>query len=186
MGSPHALFLQGTGYLLLYMLLSVCAALVLYRSKILDNTGALMAWILAFVVVVMAGWSLWPLIVFLGLSSVVGRLRKKHGFSVLGDSKEGKPRDRWQVLANGGLYMGCALLVYFINMDVASFLGLTMDAGVDEKCALLAFYTLSASCADTLSSEVGQFTIHLPVWMMHCVLCLLLHKPKWKNSLVQV
>ena len=162
LGSPHALFLQGTGYLWLYMLLSVCASLVLYRSKILDNTGAVMAWILAFVVVVMAGWSLWPLIVFLGLSSVVGRLRKKHGFSVLGDSKEGKPRDRWQVLANGGLYMGCALLVYLVNMDVASFFGLTMDAGVDEKCALLAFYTLSASCADTLSSEVGQWIGGMP------------------------
>lgn len=157
LGKPQAFFLQGTGFLSVYLLLSVFVAIGLYRWRVLDNTGAVMAWILAFVVVIMAGWSLWPLVVFLGLASWVGRLRKKGASSMLGDSKDGKPRDRWQVLANGGFFMGCAMMVYIVEMDLAEIFGCSIGPGFCEKCRLLAMFTLSASCADTLSSEVGQW-----------------------------
>jgi uncharacterized protein (TIGR00297 family) len=116
-----------------------------------------MAWILAFVVVVMAGWSVWPLIIFLGLASLVGRWRKKGARFIAGDLKEGKPRDRWQVLANGGLYLVCAVIVYAAEMNIAELFGVTLSDGFGEKCRLLALISISASCADTLSSEVGQW-----------------------------
>jgi len=157
LGKSQAFFLQGTGFLIVYLLLSVFVAIGLNKWRVLDNTGAVMAWLLAFVVVIMAGWSLWPLVVFLGMASWVERLRKKGASSISGDSKDGKPRDRWQVLANGGLYMGCAVMVYIAEMDVAEIFGCSISPGFGEKCKLLALFTLSASCADTLSSEVGQW-----------------------------
>lgn len=157
MGKPHAIFHFGTEYLFVYMVLSVVAAIFLYKKGILDNTGAVMAWILAFVVMVMAGWSLWPLIIFLGLASLVGRWRKKGARFIAGDVKEGKPRDRWQVLANGGLYLVCAVIAYAAEMDIAELFGVTLSDGFGEKCRLLALISISASCADTLSSEVGQW-----------------------------
>ena len=157
MGKPHAIFHSGTEYLFVFMVLSVVAAILLYKKGILDNTGAAMAWILAFVVVVMAGWSLWPLIIFLGLASLVGRWRKKGARFIAGDLKEGKPRDRWQVLANGGLYLVCAVIVYAAEMNIAELFGVTLSDGFGEKCRLLALISISASCADTLSSEVGQW-----------------------------
>ncbi len=157
MGKPQAIFHSGTEYLFVYMVLSVVAAIFLYKKGILDNTGAAMAWILAFVVVVMAGWSLWPLIIFLGLASLVGRWRKKGARFIAGDLKEGKPRDRWQVLANGGLYLVCAVIVYAAEMNIAELFGVTLSDGFGEKCRLLALISISASSADTLSSEVGQW-----------------------------
>lgn len=162
MGKPHAIFLAGTLFLFLYMLLSVVAAIWLNRKGILDNTGAVMAWILAFVVMVMAGWSLWPLVVFLGLASWIGRFRKKVSDSVAGDLKEGKPRDRWQVLANGGLYMVCAVIAYAVKLDLIDVFGLRLANGFVEKLELLALVSLSASCADTLSSEIGQWMGGIP------------------------
>jgi len=157
MGKPHAIFHSGTEYLFVYMVLSVVAAIFLYKKGILDNTGAAMAWILAFVVVVMAGWSLWPLIIFLGLANLAGRWRKKGARFIAGDLKEGKPRDRWQVLANGGLYLVCAVIAYAAEMDIAELFGFTLSDGFGEKCRLLALISISASSADTLSSEVGQW-----------------------------
>lgn len=157
MGKPHAIFHFGTEYLFVYMVLSVVAAIFLYKKGILDNTGAVMAWILAFVVMVMAGWSLWPLIIFLGLASLAGRWRKKGARFIAGDLKEGKPRDRWQVLANGGLYLVCAVIAYAAEMDIAELFGVTLSDGFGEKCRLLALISISASCADTLSSEVGKW-----------------------------
>ena len=157
MGKPHAIFHSGTEYLFVYMVLSVVAAILLYKKGILDNTGAAMAWILAFVVVVMAGWSLWPLIIFLGLASLVGRWRMNGARFIAGDLKEGKPRDRWQVLANGGLYLVCAVIAYAAEMDIAELFGVTLSDGFGEKFRLLALISISASCADTLSSEVGQW-----------------------------
>ncbi|MFZ9431822.1 MAG: DUF92 domain-containing protein [Bacteroidia bacterium] len=162
MGKPHAIFLAGTLFLFFYVLLSVVAVIWLNRKGILDNTGAVMAWILAFVVMVMAGWSLWPLVVFLGLASLIGRFRKKLSDTVAGDLKEGKPRDRWQVLANGGLYMVCAVIAYAVQLDVVDVFGLRLANGFGEKLELLALVSLSASCADTLSSEIGQWMGGMP------------------------
>lgn len=162
MGRPHAIFLSGTFFLFCYMLLSVLAAIWLCRKGILDNTGAVMAWILAFVVMVMAGWSLWPLVVFLGLASLMGRFRKELSDTSAGDLKEGKPRDRWQVLANGGLFLVCALISYAVQLDMGEIFGFSLCDDFGEKLEFLALVSLSASCADTLSSELGQWKGGIP------------------------
>jgi uncharacterized membrane protein len=77
MGKPHAIFHSGTEYLFVYMVLSVVAAILLYKKGILDNTGAAMAWILAFVVVVMAGWSLVAVDHFFGIGEFGWSMEKE-------------------------------------------------------------------------------------------------------------
>ena len=115
-----------------------------------------MAWFLAFVVVFLAKWSIFPLVTFLVLGSLAGKIRAnaKDG----GDAKQGKARDHWQVLANGGIFMLLAMLA-FLNESgwLESFLGIHTEVlRFSETCHLLALISLSVSCADTLSSDFGR------------------------------
>jgi len=115
-----------------------------------------MAWFLAFVVVFLAKWSIFPLVTFLVLGSLAGKIRAnaKDG----GDAKQGKARDHWQVLANGGIFMLLAMLA-FLNESgwLESFLGIHTEVlRFSETCHLLALISLSVSCSDTLSSDFGR------------------------------
>jgi uncharacterized membrane protein len=142
-----------------------------------------MAWFLAFVVLFLAKWSIFPLVIFLVLGSLAGKLRsrkdesktnsvlqgddinihatKVDGFEEVkdgGDAKQGKARDHWQVLANGGIFMLLAMLA-FLNESgwLESFLGIHTEVlRFSETCHLLALISLSVSCADTLSSDFGR------------------------------
>jgi uncharacterized membrane protein len=111
---------------------------------------------LAFVVLFLAKWSIFPLVIFLVLGSLAGKIRAnaKEG----GDAKQGKARDHWQVLANGGIFMLLAMLA-FLNESgwLESFLGIHTEVlRFSETCHLLALISLSVSCADTLSSDFGR------------------------------
>jgi uncharacterized membrane protein len=115
-----------------------------------------MAWFLAFVVLFLAKWSIFPLVIFLVLGSLAGKIRAnaKEG----GDAKQGKARDHWQVLANGGIFMLLAMLA-FLNESgwLDSFLGIHTEVlRFSETCHLLALISLSVSCSDTLSSDFGR------------------------------
>lgn len=162
MGSSHVVFLVGDHFLLFFVLISAVTGHLLCRLGWLNHSGAVMAWILAFCVVVMALWSIWPLVVFLGLAKIAGMLRKRSGSTVHGDEKEGKPRDRWQVLANGGLYMIFAIVAYMALLKTNVLLGISVDDDFGERCYFLALVSLSVSSADTLSSEVGQWLGGMP------------------------
>jgi uncharacterized membrane protein len=104
----------------------------------------------------LAKWSIFPLVIFLVLGSLAGKIRAnaKDG----GDAKQGKARDHWQVLANGGIFMLLAMLA-FLNESgwLESFLGIHTEVlRFSETCHLLALISLSVSCADTLSSDFGR------------------------------
>jgi uncharacterized protein (TIGR00297 family) len=157
MGEPHKIFLVGYGFSWMYMGFSLVAAYWLFVKGWLSNTGAVMAWILAFVVVMMANWSLWPLVVFLSMSTLIGKFRLRGVKGISGDEKEGKPRDRWQVLANGGLFMVFALLAFLAKHGWLKVIDLGMDSGAEARFYFMALVSLSVSCADTLSSEIGQW-----------------------------
>ena len=162
LGEPHMIFLVGGGFTLLYLLISFVAAYVLFSQGLLSHTGAVMAWIMAFVVILMANWSLMPLVVFLFLSTMFGRFRKQSEKDSAGDIKEGKPRDRWQVLANGGVYLAFAITVYGINHGIHKIFGSVISSEFVLKLYFLALISVSVSCADTLSSEVGQWLGGIP------------------------
>jgi uncharacterized membrane protein len=75
-----------------------------------------------------------------------------------GDAKQGKARDHWQVLANGGIFMLLAMLAFMNELGwLDSFLGIHTEVlRFSETCHLLALISLSVSCADTLSSDFGR------------------------------
>lgn len=158
------LFYQSDIWLLCYLLISGFTAIVLVKKGWMKASGAAMAWLLAFVVQIMALWSILPLVVFLAAATVVGKFRKKE-ISNRGDEKSDKPRDHWQVLANGGLFLFFALLSYLNEFEFFSSVGQLM--GLDgiaieshefgRAFFFLALLSLSVSSADTMSSELGQW-----------------------------
>jgi uncharacterized protein (TIGR00297 family) len=142
--------------ILIQLILPLIIEVGLVRWNWLTVSGALMAWFLAFVVLFLAKWSIFPLVIFLVLGSLAGKIRAnaKDG----GDAKQGKARDHWQVLANGGIFMLLAMLA-FLNESgwLESFLGIHTEVlRFSETCHLLALISLSVSCADTLSSDFGR------------------------------
>lgn len=138
------------------VIISILMACALFKWNWLTISGALTAWFLAFVVLFLAKWSIFPLVTFLVLGSLAGKIRAnaKDG----GDAKQGKARDHWQVLANGGIFMLLAMLA-FLNESgwLDSFLGIHTEVlRFSETCHLLALISLSVSCSDTLSSDFGR------------------------------
>lgn len=141
-----------------YLLFSSCAAAFLVRFKWLDVSGAAMAWLLAFVVVFMAEWSLWPLAVFMAVGVISEKQLKYRLVLAVSDEKDAKSRDHWQVLANVGVFMLLASISYLVgNKWFCDMLGL--DIGVDalqDKLGLLALVSVAVSCSDTMSSTIGK------------------------------
>lgn len=122
------------------MVLAVALAAVfavgMIWKKALSADGALVAAWMGLLVIGSKGWlAIVPLAVFLGSSVLIGKMKKSH--SSAADRKEGKPRDAWQVIANGGLY---ALLALW-------------DA---DFAPLLMTISIAVSAADTWASEVGM------------------------------
>jgi uncharacterized membrane protein len=142
--------------ILMQLILPLIIEVGLVRWHWLTVSGAVAAGFLAFVVLFLAKWSIFPLVTFLVLGSLAGKIRAnaKDG----GDAKQGKARDHWQVLANGGIFMLLAMLA-FLNESgwLESFLGIHTEVlRFSETCHLLALISLSVSCADTLSSDFGR------------------------------
>ena len=165
------------------LLLPIIIEVGLVRWHWLTISGAIVAGFLAFVVLFLAKWSIFPLIIFLVLGSLAGKLRSRKddskrnsvlqgddihihaarvdGFEEVkdgGDEKQGKARDHWQVLANGGIFMLLAMLA-FLNESgwLESILGIHTEVlRFSETCHLLAIISLAVSCADTLSSDFGR------------------------------
>jgi len=157
MNYPHLIFYAGPEGLFYYMVLSILFGFILLKYGWLEITGVIMAWILAFVVVMMSNWTLVPLLVFMASATMVGKLRRQNGNNEFGDKKDGKPRDRWQVLANGGIYLIFGLVTYCFEMGLGDIFGFDNNPVIQEKFLVLALASLSASSADTLSSELGQW-----------------------------
>jgi uncharacterized membrane protein len=169
--------------ILIQLILPLIIEVGLVRWHWLTVSGAIAAGFLAFVVLFLAKWSIFPLVTFLVLGSLAGKLRsrkdeskrnsvlqgddinihapKVDGFEYVkdgGDAKQGKARDHWQVLANGGIFMLLAMLA-FLNESgwLESFLGIHTEVlRFSETCHLLSLISLSVSCSDTLSSDFGR------------------------------
>jgi uncharacterized membrane protein len=142
--------------ILMQLILPLIIEVGLVRWHWLTVSGAVAAGFLAFVVLFLAKWSIFPLVIFLVLGSLAGKIRAnaKEG----GDAKQGKARDHWQVLANGGIFLLLAMLA-FLNESgwLDSFLGIHTEVlRFSETCHLLALISLAVSCADTLSSDFGR------------------------------
>ena len=142
--------------ILIQLLLPIIIEVGLVKWRWLSVSGAIAAGFLAFVVLFLAKWSIFPLITFLVLGSLAGKIRAnaKDG----GDAKQGLARDHWQVLANGGIFMLLAMLAFLNDSGwLESILGIHTEVlRFSETCHLLAIISLAVSCADTLSSDFGR------------------------------
>jgi len=109
------------------------------RMKWLHPSGALFALILG-ILIYAQGLTLLPVIVFF----VLGSLASKVAIKTNSDNKHSKPRDAFQVIANGGLVGAMTLLI-----------GVFPD--YKQVFNNLIYISMAVALADTLSSELGMF-----------------------------
>jgi uncharacterized membrane protein len=142
--------------ILMQFLLPIIIEVGLVKWRWLTVYGAIAAGFLAFVVLFLAQWSIFPLVTFLVFGSLAGKIGANVNEG--GDSKQGLARDHWQVLANGGIFMFLAMLAYLSESGwLDSILGIQTEVlRFGETCHFLALISLAVSCADTLSSDFGR------------------------------
>ncbi len=107
------------------------------KFKWLSQSGFVFAAILGSIVL-MNGMSLWPLIIFFLLGTLSGKLNK----SDISDAKHSKPRDAFQVLANGGGVLVIVLIQTLLDPS--------------ENLDTFMLVSVAVACSDTLSSEIGM------------------------------
>jgi uncharacterized protein (TIGR00297 family) len=119
-----------------YLILFFSAAFLLMRMKWLSISGVVFAGLIA-LFLILANWSLLPIITFFILGTLAGKLNK----NVESDKKHSKPRDAFQVLANGGVTLVLSVLYLIYKVWYLE---------------VLMLVSISVACADTLSSEIGM------------------------------
>ncbi len=136
----------------------IVAVFAVYRLKWLSVSGISMALILAFVMII-AGLSLVPILVFFILGTIVGKLKTSSWVNdsqikFESDKKHGKPRDIIQVLSNAGIPLFLAVLMIFLTGDF--FLETTPTFSINPVVfESLIWVVMSAALCDTWSSEWG-------------------------------
>ncbi len=123
----------------LFLLVGVLMSVFLFRFKWLSLSGIVFASILCILFLASAA-PLYLLFVFLIVGSLASKLNRKK-VAEAADSKSSKPRDVWQVIANGGIAV-VILLVF---------------GGYPEFRNILIYVSIAVALADTLSSELGVF-----------------------------
>lgn len=119
-----------------YLILFFTAAFLLNRMKWLAFSGIVFAGLIA-LFLIFANWSLFPIITFFILGTLAGKLNK----NIESDKKHSKPRDAFQVLANGGVTLVLSVLYLIYKVWYLE---------------VLMLVSISVACADTLSSEIGM------------------------------
>lgn len=123
----------------IWMITGIALALLIYKFKWLTISGIVFSAILALVFLI-ADAPLYLLFIFLMLGSLASRLNHRKTLST-SESKSSKPRDAFQVIANGGISV--LILLFF--------------GGYPEFRDFLIYVSISVALADTLSSEFGVF-----------------------------
>jgi len=136
---------QPSSLLILKFLAGIILGIVVvypsYRLKMLNITGAQAAFLLAVIIFGLGGikWSV-PILFFFVPSSLLSKLRKRFNKNVDVIFEKGEIRDRWQVLANGGL----SIVFIFFNLFFPT-----------KLFYLLYLTSLAAVSADTWATEIG-------------------------------
>ena len=130
------IFLMFNGYLIYYIPLLLIGIIFIKKFNWLSNSGIFQA-ILLLTSMVMARFTLLPIFLFFILGSISSKLNKVQK----SDSKHGKARDGYQVLANGGV----VLLLAWLKIE-----------SQNEIFNILMYISICISMADTFSSEFGM------------------------------
>lgn len=121
------------------VVIGLLLVVIIYRFKWLTFSGIVFAAILALLFLIEVA-PLYILFAFLILGSLASRLNRRKTLST-SESKSSKPRDAFQVIANGGISV--LILLFF--------------GGHPSLRNFLIFVSISVALADTLSSEFGVF-----------------------------
>jgi uncharacterized protein (TIGR00297 family) len=127
--------------LLIGLLISIILTFYSLKFKLLTTSGIVAASILAIVIFGFGSWK-WmiPISVFFVLSSILSIIRQKKNKDVEIYFDKSSQRDKWQVLANGGLSIPLVTLHYFNPSELLYYLYISIIASVT---------------ADTWATEVG-------------------------------
>jgi uncharacterized membrane protein/dolichol kinase len=142
---------------------------LVFKRKWLNESGIVMALIMAYVIVV-SGLSLLPLLIFFILGTLSGKLpvniakNRSNRLIIQADKKHGKPRDAVQVLANGGLplILAIILIVCYSTNNTEDFFRvqlISLNANImdfSNRLNAVNWVVMSAALADTFSSELGM------------------------------
>ncbi len=123
------------------IIFSAIISLVSIRLKFLNRSGAVAVFILAILIFTFGGWK-WtiPILTFFIVSSLLSKFSEKKNKEKETYIDKKSERDYFQVIANGGI-AGILVVIYYITQS--------------ELLYLIYVSSLSAVCADTLSTEIG-------------------------------
>jgi uncharacterized protein (TIGR00297 family) len=142
----EAAFLYKADQIFFLGFISIVLLIGLYRIKFLTFSGSISAWLLAFVVMILAKHTLVPLLVFLLLGSIIGKLPVK---DIVSDERFHQPRNASQVFANAGVVFLLGLLFWGLSV-----LGVSLLNHQDLQKLMLV--SVAICMADTISSEIGS------------------------------
>lgn len=130
----------------LLILLSILLLFIVIKLRFLTFSGSLLAWLLAFAVLILSKQSLLPLLFFLVVGSLLGKLPVRE---IVSDDRFHKPRNAFQVFANGGVVLILGLCQWGLGLLDS----LILTAMEMEKLMLV---SVAICMADTASSELGS------------------------------
>jgi uncharacterized protein (TIGR00297 family) len=137
------------GQLLIGLILAMLLVFISYRIRVLSKSGAAGTAIVGTVVFGLGGWLYAvPLLFFFISSSALSGLKSEIKLRSLKTIQKAGPRDIKQVFANGGVAVGCVLIMAITGNRLWFFLFLT---------------GLCASTADTWATEIGTLLSSKPV-----------------------
>jgi uncharacterized protein (TIGR00297 family) len=143
--SFESLFFLNVGWVSTIYWSTLVMVLITMGLGFLTFTGSLLSIFLAFVVVVLAKQSLVPLLVFLVVGSLVGKLPQ---YNIVSDERFSKPRNALQVFSNGGIVMFIGLFYWVLQLFGYQ--------AIDElETSKLMLVSVAICMSDTLSSELG-------------------------------
>lgn len=132
----EAIYLLLDENLVFLILILIVGIAIIKKFNWLSNSGIFQA-ILLLISMLMADFNLMPILLFFILGSISSKLNKTQK----SDSKHGKARDGYQVLANGGF----VLLLAWLKIE-----------SQNEIFSILMYVSICISMADTFSSEFGM------------------------------